>query len=371
MSDHEVRHGILEIVDKGFGFLRDPTRGYRPSPGDAYLARDLIRRLSLKQGQLLEVETRPSKKGGPRVAKVISVNGHDPEAARELTPFKDLTSISPRQRLRLETGPEPISMRLVDLIAPIGRGSRGLIVAAPRTGKTTLLKEMAQAISRNHPDVYVMALLVDERPEEVTDMRRSLYGEVVASSMDETPADHRRLAELMAAAARRRVEAGEDVFLILDSITRLARAFNSQGNSSGRTLSGGLDSRAMEIPRQIFGSARATEEGGSLTIIGTALVETGSRMDDLIFQEFKGTGNMELVLDRKLADLRIWPAVNIAESGTRREELLQDEAERAGAPRLRRALAGLPAIKATEKLIEALGKHPDNASLLASVAEID
>lgn len=374
MSDHAPRVGILETTDKGFGFLRDPANGYRPSAGDPYFSRDLIRKLGLKEGQVLEVETGPpaggKRKGGPRVTSVVTVHGQSVEAARQWKPFKSLTSISPDRRLHLETETGSLSMRLVDLIAPIGMGTRGLIVAPPRTGKTTLLKEMALAVAANHPEVYIMALLVDERPEEVTDMRRSIHGEVVASSMDERPADQRRLARLMAASARCRVEAGQDVFLILDSITRLARAFNSAGSSSGRTMSGGLDSRAMEIPRQIFGSARATEEAGSLTIIGTALVDTGSRMDELIFHEFKGTGNMELVLDRKLADLRIWPAVNIAESGTRREELLFSEDEGQGVNRMRRALANLAPIQAAEKMIKTLGRHDDNSALLQAVAKV-
>lgn len=363
----EERLGILEIVDKGFGFLRQPEQDLAPAGDDAYLPRNLIQSLGLRLGQEVLAQVSQAGRGKVAVKKVLSVNGLDPEAARQLPQFRSLTSIAPNQRIRLETGPEPLSMRLVDLMTPIGRGSRGLIVAPPRTGKTTLLKQMAQAVSTNHPDVRVTALLVDERPEEVTDLRRSIKGQVIASSLDQAADRHRRLAELVAASARCQVEAGEHVFLILDSITRLARAFNASARSGGRTLSGGLDARAMEIPRQIFGSARATEEAGSLTIIATALIETGSRMDELIFHEFKGTGNLELVLDRKLADGRIWPAVNILESGTRREELLQDQLESRGAALLRRALSSLHPAQAAERLISFLEAHPGNNSLLEDV----
>ncbi|MBU1740045.1 MAG: transcription termination factor Rho, partial [Proteobacteria bacterium] len=313
-------------------------------------------------------ELGPGARGGHAVKNVITISGLPPAEAAGLPKFNNLTSVSPTERLRMETSGGPVTMRLVDLVTPLGRGARGLIVAPPRTGKTTILKQMAQAMTTNQPDLKVIALLVDERPEEVTDMRRSIDGLVVASSMDQEPANHRRIATLMIAAARRRVEAGEDVFVILDSVTRLARAFN-QAQNSGRTMTGGLDAKAMEVPRQIFGSARETEEGGSLTIVATALVDTGSRMDELIFQEFKGTGNMELSLSREMADRRVWPAINIAESGTRKEELLFDELERATVPLIRRALLKLRPEQATEKMAQTLAKHPDNKSFLTLVKE--
>ncbi len=369
VSKEEERLGLLEIDQKN-AFLRDSKYMYRPERGDPWFSPNLVRSLKLKTGQLIEALVVPGRRGGLAVKRVISVNGLDPKEAMNLKPFRDLTSISPNRRINLETTSDRISMRLTDLVCPIGMGTRGLIVAAPKTGKTTLLEQIAEAVTTNHPDLYLMALGIDERPEEATMMRRSIKGEVITSSLDEDPRRHRRMAQLMAAAARARVEAGQDVFLILDSITRLSRAFNQDSNSKGRTMSGGLDSQAMAIPRRIFGSARATEEAGSLTIIATALVDTGSRMDELIFQEFKGTGNMELVLERKLSDLRIWPAVNINESGTRHEELLQTELERKTVPLVRRSLAELRPADATQKLLTALQDHPDNTSFLNTVNKV-
>lgn len=369
MSKEEERSGLLEISPKNGAYLRNPKYMYHPRPGDPWLSPSQIRKFRLKTGQEIRALVQPGRRGGLAVRRVLAVNGLAPDESSRLIPFQELTSVSPTERIRLETGPEELSGRLVDLAAPIGRGTRGMIVAAPKTGKTTLLKMMAQAVTRNHPDLHLMALGIDERPEEATDMRRSITGQVFFSTLDQDPAQQRRLAELVAASARARVEAGQDVFLILDSITRLARAFNTDSRSRGRTMTGGLDSQAMAIPRQIFGSARATEEAGSLTIIATALVDTGSRMDELIFQEFKGTGNMELVLERPLADLRIWPAVNIAESGTRNEDLLQNDLERSAVPLLRRSLAGLKSSDATPKLLGALADYPDNDSLLAAVTK--
>ncbi len=366
MPKEEERLGLLEIDQKN-AFLRESKNMYRPEWGDPWFSPNLIRSLKLKTGQLIKALVVPGKRGGLAVKRVTEVNGLDPKEAMNRKPFQELTSVSPTRRINLETTSEQLSMRFVDLICPIGMGTRGLIVAAPKTGKTTLLEQIAAAVSHNHPDLYLIALGIDERPEEATEMRRSIKGEVITSSLDEEPGRHRRMAQLMTAAARARVEAGEDVFLILDSITRLSRAFNQSSNSKGRTMSGGLDSQAMAVPRRIFGSARATEEGGSLTIIATALVDTGSRMDDLIFQEFKGTGNMELVLERNLSDLRIWPAVNINESGTRREELLQSDVEQRAVPLMRRSLAELRPADATQKLISALADHPDNASFLKAV----
>ena len=369
MPKEEERRGLLEIDPKS-AFLRDPANMYRPERGDPWFSPNLIRGLKLRTGQLIEASVVPGKKGGLTVKRVLKVNGLDPKEAMQRKPFHDLTSISPERRINLETTSNNLSMRLVDLVCPIGMGTRGLIVAAPKTGKTTLLEMVADAVATNHPELYLIALGIDERPEEATEMRRAIKGEVVTSSLDEDPRRHRRMAQLMADSARARVEAGQDVFLILDSITRLSRAFNQDSNSKGRTMTGGLDSQAMAIPRRIFGSARATEEAGSLTIIATALVDTGSRMDDLIFQEFKGTGNMELVLERSLSDLRIWPAVNINESGTRREELLQTELERRAVPRMRRSLAELRPADATQKLITALEAHPSNASFLEAIDKV-
>lgn len=367
MPKSEERSGVLEVNPKGFGFLRDPDSDFHPGNGDPYLSRDLIKKLRLKEGQFIVAQAAPAKRGKVGVKRVESVNGLDPKEVQGLKPFRKLTSISPDRRIRLEHEGGPEAMRVVDMVAPIGFGTRGLIVAAPKTGKTTLLKQMAAAVSANYPETEILALLVDERPEEVTDFRRSIKGRVIASSLDQDSGRHRQVANLVSAAARRMVEAGRDVFLILDSITRVARAFNAGPDASGRTMSGGLDARAMETPRRIFGSARATEEAGTLTIIATALVDTGSRMDELIFHEFKGTGNMELVLDRKMAEGRIWPAVNLAESGTRREELLQGADENTAVSKLRRALLNLPPLQATERLIQAVGEHPDNEALFRTV----
>jgi len=368
LSKTSTASGLLDLSTKGFGFLRSQDKGYQITSDDPYISQAVIKRFRLRPGQEIEVEIGPGARGGRAVKSVIAISGLPPAEAAGLPKFNDLTSISPTERLRMETEGGPVTMRLVDLVTPLGRGARGLIVAPPRTGKTTILKQMAQAMTINQPDLRVIALLVDERPEEVTDMRRSIDGLVVASSMDQEPANHRRVATLMIATARRMVEAGRDVFVILDSVTRLARAFN-QAQNSGRTMTGGLDAKAMEVPRQIFGSARATEEAGSLTIVATALVDTGSRMDELIFQEFKGTGNMELSLSREMADRRVWPAINIAESGTRKEELLFDDLERDTVPLIRRALLKLRPEQATEKMAQTLGKHPDNKSFLTLVKE--
>jgi transcription termination factor Rho len=368
LSTSKTVVGLLDLSTKGFGFLRSLDNNYQVAPDDPFVSQSMIKRFRLRPGHEIEAEVGPGPRSGRAVKAVIAVNSLPPAEAAGLPKFNNLTSISPTERLRLETEGGPVAMRLVDLITPLGRGARGLIVAPPRTGKTMLLKQMAQAMSANQPGLKVLALLVDERPEEVTDMRRSIEGLVVASSMDQEPANHRRIATLMTAAARRRVEVGQHVFVILDSVTRLARAFN-QAQNSGRTMSGGLDAKAMEAPRQIFGSARATEEAGSLTIVATALVDTGSRMDELIFQEFKGTGNLELSLSREMADRRVWPAVNIAESGTRKEELLFDDLERETVPLIRRALLKLRPEQATEKLAQTLEKYPDNKSFLTLVRE--
>ena len=358
--------GIIEISQKGYGILRDMENNRNGAPDEAFVHQSMVKKFLLRPGQTVTGETGPGKGNRPTLKTIETVEGLPPDKAAKLPSFGKLTSISPTNRLRLEISGNGVTARLIDLITPLGRGARGLIVAPPRTGKTTILKELAASVHHNYPDVEIMALLIDERPEEVTDMRRSIKGSVIASSMDQEPSNHRRVANIMTAAAQRRVEAGKHVFVILDSVTRLARAFN-QGQNSGRTMTGGLDAKAMEIPRRIFGSARATEEAGSLTIVATALVDTGSKMDELIFHEFKGTGNLELVLSRNMADRRIWPAVNLAESGTRKEEILFDDLERETMPLIRRALLSLKPEQATEKVVETLAKYPDNKGFLEAV----
>jgi transcription termination factor Rho len=282
--------------------------------------------------------------------------------------FDDLTAIDPHEPIRLETGPEPLTTRVMDLLTPIGRGQRGLIVAPPRTGKTVLLEHIAQAVSKNYPDMHLVMLLVDERPEEVTEMRRTVKGEVVASSSDRDAIAHIRLAELVVERAKRLAEQGKDVFVLLDSLTRLARAYNKQTGAGGRTMSGGVDSRALDVPKRLFGTARAFDEGGSVTVMGTALIETGSRMDEVIFQEFKGTGNMELVLDRRLADRRVYPAIDIAQSGTRKEERILEPDVYKQVTLLRRSLSSIKPVEAMESLVQQLGKHKSNASFLDRVS---
>jgi transcription termination factor Rho len=361
--------GVLEVGEKGFGFLRNPARSFQISPNDIYVSPDIIRKFKLRPGLEIEGRAVPPKKGSPQLAEIFKMNGQPPEKWTSLKKFDDLTSLNPNERFFLETVADRYTTRVVDLIAPVGKGTRGLIVAAPRTGKTTLLHHIADAVISNHPDVHTMVLLVDERPEETTDFRRSVKGgEVIASTNDQTIEEHVRTAKMAIERAKRMVEFGRDVFIVLDSITRLARAFNNYIGSTGRTMTGGLDARAMEQPRRIFASARKAEEGGSLTIIATALVETGSRMDELIFQEFKGTGNSELVLDRKIAEQRYWPAVDINASGTRREELLLAPKDLEAITRLRRALSGAPALEAIQRLLTGLSKFKTNKEFLKAMA---
>jgi transcription termination factor Rho len=368
-STNSAVRGVLEVGEKGFGFLRNPAKSFQISPNDIYVSPDMIRRFRLRPGLDVEGRAAPPKKGSPQLVEINSINGFPPEKYTALKKFDDLTVIQPKERFILETTAERMTTRLIDLIAPIGRGTRGLIVAAPRTGKTTLLHHMADAILTNHPEVHTMVLLVDERPEETTDFRRSIKGgEVIASTNDQTIEEHVRTAKMATERAKRLVEFGKDVFVVLDSITRLARAFNNYIGSTGRTMTGGIDARAMEQPRRIFASARKAEEGGSLTIIATALVDTGSRMDELIFQEFKGTGNSELVLDRKIAEQRYWPAVDINMSGTRREELLLPPKDLEAIARLRRALSGAPPVEAIQKLLNGLSKFKTNKEFLKAVA---
>ncbi len=367
-TESQVR-GVLEVGEKGFGFLRNPARSFQISPNDIYVSPDIIRKFKLRPGLEIEGRAVPPKKGSPQLAEIFKMNGQPPEKWASLKKFDDLTSLNPNERFFLETVPDRYTTRVVDLIAPVGKGTRGLIVAAPRTGKTTLLHHIADAVISNHPDVHTMVLLVDERPEETTDFRRSVKGgEVIASTNDQTIDEHVRTAKMAIERAKRMVEFGRDVFIVLDSITRLARAFNNYIGSTGRTMTGGLDARAMEQPRRIFASARKAEEGGSLTIIATALVETGSRMDELIVQEYKGTGNSELVLDRKIAEQRYWPAVDINASGTRREELLLAPKDLEAITRLRRALSGAPPVEALQRLLTGMSKFKTNKEFLKAMA---
>ena len=319
--------GVLETLQDGFGFLRSPLYNYLPGPDDIYVSPSQIRRFNLRTGDTIWGQIRPPKEGERYFAmlKVEKVNFEDSEVGREKILFDNLTPLYPMERIRLENNPEDLSMRVIDLLTPIGKGQRGLIVAPPRTGKTVLLQGIAKAIAKNHPEISLIVLLIDERPEEVTDMIRQVKGEVVSSTFDEPPQRHIQVAEMVLEKAKRLAESQKDVVILLDSITRLARAFNIVTPPSGKVLSGGLDSNALQRPKRFFGSARNIEEGGSLTIIATALIDTGSRMDDVIFEEFKGTGNMELHLDRNLADRRIFPAINATTSGTRKEELLLDK----------------------------------------------
>jgi transcription termination factor Rho len=361
--------GVLEVGEKGFGFLRNPAKSFQISPNDIYVSPDMIRKFRLRPGLEVEGRAAPPRKGSPQLVEINTINGFPPEKYTSLKKFDDLTVIQPNERFILETAGDRMTTRVIDLVAPIGRGTRGLIVAAPRTGKTTLLHHMADAVLTNHPEVHTMVLLVDERPEETTDFRRSIKGgEVIASTNDQTIEEHVRTAKMATERAKRLVEFGKDVFIVLDSITRLARAFNNYIGSTGRTMTGGLDARAMEQPRRIFASARKAEEGGSLTIVATALIDTGSRMDELIFQEFKGTGNSELVLDRKIAEQRYWPAVDINASGTRREELLLAPKDLEAIARLRRALSGAPPPEAIQKLLNGMSKFKTNKEFLKAVA---
>src|SRR6516225_10241590 len=359
--------GVLEIHPKGFGFLRNPARHFAAQAADPYVGGPLISRFKLREGLLLAGPAEASKKGtAPRLARIESIEGEAPDKY-SFRNFDALTPIDPHERILLETGPEPLTTRVMDLLTPIGKGQRGLIVAPPRTGKTILLQHIAQAVARNHPEMALMVLLIDERPEEVTEMRRTVRGQVFASSSDRDSINHARLAELVMERAKRLAEQGRQAFVLLDSITRLARAYNRNVGNSGRTMSGGIDSRAMEVPRRLFGSARAFEEGGSLTVVGTALIDTGSRMDDYIFQEFKGTGNMELVLDRKLADRRIFPAMDISQSGTRKEERLLAPEVLQRVTLLRRSLVSMRPVEAMEQLVKQLAEYPSNAAFLDKV----
>ena len=364
--------GTLEVLPDGYGFLRSAAHNYLASPEDIYVSPSQIRRLGLRTGLVVEGPIRLPIEGQENFAlmQVESVNGRHPEEKTSPTVFEDLTPLHPEQRIVLESGGDELSARVVDLVTPIGKGQRGLIVSPPRAGKTVLLQKMALAIKKNHPECYLIVLLIDERPEEVTDMVRTVAGqnaEVVASTFDEPSGEHVHVSEIALEKAKRLVEDGRDVVLLLDSITRLARAHNTEAPSGGKLLSGGLDSNAMQKPKRFFGAARKVEEGGSLTILATALIDTGSRMDEVIFEEFKGTGNMELHLDRRLVDKRVWPAIDINRSGTRKEELLlhKDEVDRVRA--LRRVLADMHPTEAMELLVTRLRKTHSNAEFLMSM----
>jgi transcription termination factor Rho len=361
--------GVLEVLPDGYGFLRAPDYNYLPGPDDIYVSPSQIRRFDLHTGDTVSGQIRPPKEGERYFAliKVEAVNFETPDQAKNKLFFENLTPLYPNESLRLETQAEILSARVMDLMTPVGKGQRGLIVAPPRTGKTMLLQCMAQAIVRNHPDVYLIVLLIDERPEEVTDMQRSVTGEVISSTFDEPAQRHVQVAEMVIEKAKRLVEHRKDVVILLDSITRLARAYNSVIPPSGKVLSGGLDSNALQKPKRFFGAARNIEEGGSLTIIATALVDTGSRMDDIIFEEFKGTGNMEIHLDRKLVDKRVFPAIDILKSGTRKEELLltRDDLNRVWV--LRKILNPLSPVEAMELLLDKMGKTRSNAEFLGAM----
>lgn len=358
------RRGVLEILPDGWGFLRG--QNFQPAANDIYVSQSQIKRFGLKTGDLITGQVRPPKDNEKYygLLRVQVVNGLDPDTARQRRNFDELTPIYPNERLKLETEPKQISTRLIDLVAPVGKGQRGLIVAPPKAGKTMLLKSIANAITRNHPEVFLIVLLIDERPEEVTDMRRSVDGDVVSSTFDEPAENHMRVADMVLEQAKRLVECGRDVVVLMDSLTRLSRASNLTVNPSGRTLSGGLDPVALYRPKRFFGAARNIEEGGSLTVLATCLIETGSRMDDMIFEEFKGTGNMELALDRGLAERRVYPSIDTKKSGTRHDELLYDDETLKRIWQLHRLLAALETVEATELMINRLQHTKSNVEFL-------
>ncbi len=361
--------GVLDILKNKTGQLLNPAINGKSRPTDPFVPKELVRRFKLKPGQYINaVASADPRFPNPKVKFIEKVDGMEPEKRKNCFEFTTLTSIAPEEQLNLETKEHRMTLRCIDMFCPIGKGTRGLVVAPPRTGKTTILADIAMGVLENHPECHVIMLLVDERPEEVTDLKRSVGAEVFASSNDEPLENHTKTAELCIARAKCLVEAGKDVVVLLDSITRLSRAYNSSSKGGGRTMSGGLDIRALEKPRQLFSAARNTEESGSLTIIASALIETGSRMDDLIFQEFKGTGNMEMVLDRKVAELRMWPAMNVNASGTRKEELLIPTDKLDTIHFFRRALAPLRIDEAAESMITRLSKTTTNAAFLSLIS---
>ena len=369
---HIFAEGVLEILPDGYGFLRSPDYNYLPGPDDIYVSPSQIRKFDLKTGDTISGQVRPPHEGEKYFAlvKIEAVNFESPDEARNKILFDNLTPLYPQERLKLETTRENISARVMDLLTPLGKGQRGLIVSPPRAGKTMLLQNVANSITTNHPEVVLMVLLIDERPEEVTDMQRSVKGEVISSTFDEPAARHVQVAEMVIEKAKRLVEHKRDVVILLDSITRLARAYNTIVPPSGKVLSGGVDSNALQRPKRFFGSARNIEEGGSLTIIATALIDTGSRMDDVIFEEFKGTGNSEIILDRKLVDKRTFPAIDIQRSGTRKEELLIPKEDLQRIWVLRKVLNPLSPVEAMELLIERLAKAGSNSEFLAKMSQL-
>ena len=364
--------GTLEILPDGFGFLRSPDYHYLPCPDDIYVSPSQIRRFGLRNGNTVAGQIRPPKENERYFAllRVEAINGHDPNLLTAKVPFDDLTPLHPENKLQLSNNPKEISTRIVDIVAPIGMGQRGLIVSPPRAGKTVLLQQMAKAVIKNHPNAYVIVLLIDERPEEVTDMERQVKGpncEVISSTFDEPPSRHIQVSEMVIEKARRMVEYGQDVIIFLDSITRLARAWNTECPNSGKILTGGVDANALQHPKRFFGAARAVEEGGSLTIVATALIDTGSKMDEVIFEEFKGTGNTELHLDRRMVEKRIWPAIDVNRSGTRREELLMDEEELRRVWILRRVLGDMNPVEAMDLLTTRMRRTETNEEFLLSM----
>jgi transcription termination factor Rho len=363
---HIFAEGVLEILPDGYGFLRSPDYNYLPGPDDIYVSPSQIRKFDLKTGDTISGNVRPPHEGEKYFAlvKIEAINFESPEETRNKILFDNLTPLYPQERIKMETVHENTSGRVTDLLTPVGKGQRGLIVAPPRTGKTMLLQSIANSVTTNHPEVALIVLLIDERPEEVTDMQRSVKGEVISSTFDEPAARHVQVAEMVIEKAKRLVEHKRDVVILLDSITRLARAYNTIVPPSGKVLSGGVDSNALQRPKRFFGAARNIEEGGSLTIIATALVDTGSRMDEVIFEEFKGTGNMEVILDRKLVDKRVFPAIDIQRSGTRKEELLIPKEDLQRIWVLRKVLNPLSPVEAMELLVDRLGKTRNNAEFL-------
>ena len=365
----EPGEGVLEMHPNGYGFLRNPSHNLQRERTDPFVPGTMVERYGLREGVYMKAMVQPGRRQqGPRIREVLEVEGLPPDEYSSVKTFDTLTPINPETWLRLETGQQPITTRVMDLLTPLGKGQRALIVAPPRSGKTVMLQQISQSVAENHPEVSLVMLLVDERPEEVTDMRRSVKGDVLASSLDCDVESHVRLSQLVVERCKRMAEAGKDVFLLMDSITRMARAFNKWVGNTGRTMSGGVDIKALDIPKKLFATARVFEEGGSLTIVATALIDTGSRMDELIFQEFKGTGNMELVLDRKLADRRVWPAIDISQSGTRREEKLLDPNTLNAVNVLRRTLSTMHHVDAMEQLTKQLGKFKSNREFITLIA---
>ncbi|HZQ21343.1 MAG TPA: transcription termination factor Rho [Terriglobales bacterium] len=369
---HIFAEGVLEILPDGYGFLRSPDYNYLPGPDDIYVSPSQIRKFDLKTGDTISGQVRPPHEGEKYFAlvKIEAVNFESPDEARNKILFDNLTPLYPQERVKLETVRDNVSARVMDLLTPLGKGQRGLIVSPPRAGKTMLLQNVANSITTNHPEVVLMVLLIDERPEEVTDMQRSVKGEVISSTFDEPAARHVQVAEMVIEKAKRLVEHKRDVVILLDSITRLARAYNTIVPPSGKVLSGGVDSNALQRPKRFFGSARNIEEGGSLTIIATALIDTGSRMDDVIFEEFKGTGNSEIILERKLVDKRVFPAIDIQRSGTRKEELLIPREDLQRIWVLRKVLNPLSPVEAMELLIDKLSKTKSNGEFLANMSSL-